>query len=148
MRSIDSAKELFGGFRRGLCARSVGPSITREFLRYFLVSAFALLADTGVLLLLSAVLHYLLAATISFCIGAVVHYMLSLIFVFRRRRLERRQGLEFLLYLAGGVLALLVNLAVIAGGVELFSLSLLMAKLIAAVSSFLCGFVFRKALLF
>lgn len=119
-----------------------------EFARYFLVSMFALLLDMGLLLLLARVMHYALAATASFMIGAVVHYLLSIRFVFERRRMEHRKWLEGGVYVTIGLVALVVNDIVIIACVEWFVAPLWLAKMVAAGFSFLIGYVARKASLF
>lgn len=122
--------------------------LLREFARYFLVSALALGVDTGGLLLLAQFVHYVWAATASFLLGAVAHYFLSVLFVFKRRRMLSRRWLEAGLFIGSGVLALLVNVAVIAIGVEWLGLPLVWAKLLAAGCSFVFGYGLRKLALF
>lgn len=119
-----------------------------EFAKYFIVSLIALLVDAGLLLVLARQMHYALAATIGFVTGAFVHYLLSVAFVFRRRKLEHRRWLESSLFVLFGVVALGVNVAVIAFCVELFATPLLVAKIIAAGFSFLVGYFLRKLALF
>ncbi len=119
-----------------------------EFAKYLLVSVFALSVDTGLLLVLAQHIHYLIAASIGFGIGAGVHYVLSVSFVFRRRKWQHRRWLESSAFVLVGLMALGVNLAVIAVGIEWLSLPLLPAKIGAAGFSFLFGFVARKVALF
>ena len=119
-----------------------------EFVRYFLVSAVALAVDATTLLALAQWVHYALAATVSFVLGSVVHYLLSIRLVFSRRRLGDRRWAEWGTFFGAGVVALATNVAVIFMAVEWFSLPLLAAKLVAAVFSFLIGFVGRKWMLF
>ncbi len=119
-----------------------------EFLRYFVVSLLALGIDLLFLLLLAQWMHYTLAASLSFMIGAGVHYRLSVAFVFRKRRLLSRRYAEAAIFVGTGVAALLVNVGVIAVCVELLGMSLPLAKLGAAGFSFLFGYVVRKLALF
>lgn len=122
--------------------------LLREFSRYFLVSVVALGVDMGALLLLAQFIHYVWAATASFLLGAVVHYFFSVLFVFQRRQMLSRRWLEASLFVGSGVLALLVNVSVIAVGVEWLSLPLVWAKLLAAGASFVFGYGLRKLVLF
>ncbi len=119
-----------------------------EFIRYFAVSAIALGVDMLLLLLFAQWMHYTLAASISFMVGAGVHYLLSIAFVFRKRRLLSRRYAEVAIFVGAGVAALLVNVVVIAVCVELLGMSLPLAKLGAAGFSFLFGYAVRKLALF
>lgn len=119
-----------------------------EFAKYFLVSLVALVVDTALLLVLAKQMHYALAATFGFATGALVHYVLSVAFVFHRRKLQHRRWLESSLFVLFGVLAMGVNVAVIAFCVELLALPLLASKIVAAGFSFLMGYALRKIALF
>lgn len=119
-----------------------------ELSRYFAVSMVALIIDTGLLLVLAKTIHYLLAACIAFLTGTLVHYIMSVRLVFETRRLQHKRNTEGLLFLAAGLCAMLVNMAIIYIGVEWFFLPLLAAKLFAAGGSFVTGYMVRKTLLF
>ncbi|MCP5269159.1 MAG: GtrA family protein [Zoogloeaceae bacterium] len=119
-----------------------------EFIRYFFVSIMALSVDMGLLLLLANWIHYVVAASVSFMVGAAVHYRLSITIVFSSRRLVSRKRAEAAIFVATGVAALLVNVAVIAVCIELLGMSLPLAKIGAAGFSFLFGYVVRKLALF
>lgn len=119
-----------------------------EFSRYFLASLVALLVDMGVLLLCAQVFYYLFSVAIGFVLGALTHYCLSILFVFRQRRLHERRHLELLVFVAAGLLALLINLAVVYVLVESFGFPLLLAKLFAAGCSFVFAYAVRKIVLF
>ncbi|MBK9445997.1 MAG: GtrA family protein [Betaproteobacteria bacterium] len=119
-----------------------------EFVRYFVVSLVALGVEMLFLLFLAQWMHYTLAASLSFMIGAGVHYLLSVAFVFRKRRLLSRRYAEAAIFVGTGIAALLVNVAVIAICIELLGTSLPLAKLGAAGFSFLFGYVVRKMALF
>lgn len=116
--------------------------------RYFAVSVIALIVDMVVLLMLAGWIHYTLAASISFLVGAGVHYLLSVAFVFRRRRMLSKRLAEIAIFFAAGLGALLLNVAVIAFCVELLAAPLAIAKLVAAAFSFVFGYVVRKVALF
>lgn len=123
-------------------------ALASEFLRYFFASLLALVVDMVLLIVLAHYMHYAVAATISFICGAAVHYGISVAFVFRRRRIERRKLLESLIFFAAGAGALVVNVSLIALCVEFFSAPLPVAKLVAAGGSFVFGYVVRKLTLF
>lgn len=119
-----------------------------EFIRYFAVSAIALGVDMLLLLLFAQWMHYTLAASISFMVGAGIHYLLSVAFVFRRRKMRSRRFVEAAIFTATGLAALVINVGVIALCVELLAAPLPLAKLAAAGVSFLFGYGVRKRVLF
>ncbi len=123
-------------------------SLFWEVGRYFAVSVIALIVDMLVLLILAEWIHYTLAASISFLIGAGVHYLLSILFVFRQRRMSSKRLAEIAIFFAAGLGALLLNVAVIAFCVEVLAAPLAIAKLVAAGFSFVFGYVVRKMVLF
>lgn len=120
-----------------------------EFLRYFLVCAFALAVDFSLLAFLTEVvdLHYLLANVIAFTTGVVITYVACVRWVFRTRRLARRD-VEFTAFAVIGVIGVGVN----SGGLwvltELAGIHYLASKIGAAGASFLCGYLLRRFLLF
>lgn len=122
----------------------------REFVRYFSVSLLALVVDTALLLYLARVEHWndVVAATIGFLVGSVVHYLLAVRLVFSHRRLAHHVPVEGVLYVAIGLVGLIVNDAVIYAGVNWLQAPLLVAKLAAAGGSFIVGYVGRKVFLF
>lgn len=124
--------------------------LRREFVRYFSVSLFALVVDTALLLYLARVVHWndMAAATIGFLVGSVVHYLLAVRLVFVHRRLVHHVTVEGVLYVAIGLVGLIVNDAVIFASVNWLQAPLLMAKLVAAGGSFMVGYVGRKVFLF
>lgn len=81
-----------------------------EFFRYIIIGGLAFIADYGTLLLLNKVLgiHYLLAATLSFCVGILVNYLGSINFVFLHRGMNNVH-LERGLFLIIGLIGLLIN---------------------------------------
>jgi putative flippase GtrA len=122
--------------------------LTPEFFGYFVASVAALVVDTSVMLLLARHIHYAMAATAGFLIGSLVHYVLSVRFVFQMRKLQFRRRLESSVFFLVGLAALVVNVGVIALCVEWLSLQLFIAKLVAAGVSLIVAFVGRKAALF
>lgn len=140
--TMDPAVE--GSMVRDLFVRVMSP----EFVRYFGASVVALAVDTTVLLALSRVMHYTIAAAIGFLVGSLVHYVVVVRFVFRKRRLEARRWLEATLFVTIGIGALVANVSTIALCVEWLGAPLLLAKMVAAGVSFLLAYGGRKAALF
>lgn len=120
-----------------------------ELFGYAIASAAALGVDIGILkaLVTLAGWHYLIAATVSFTVGAVVAYALSVKLAFGSRRVTNR-SIELLVFVALGIVGLIVNAAVISLCVTLVGLAIVQAKLVAAICTFLTNFSLRRALLF
>lgn len=129
-------------------SRFLESSVTNEFVRYFLASLVALILDIVVLRVSANHMHYLLAATLGFVIGAGAIYFLSTYWVYRRRRLADRRHSEISIFVAIGVLGLGLNDLIIFIGVDYFASSLIAAKLFAACASFLFNYTARKLALF
>ena len=120
-----------------------------EGLGYGIVSAAALGVDAAILKVLVALAgwHYLPASAVSFIAGAAVAYGLSVRFVFRFHQVKSRT-LEFGFFLAIGLVGLLVNAATLSVAIGAFGLSLMPAKLVAALCTFNTNFLLRRTLLF
>ena len=120
-----------------------------EFPRYLVVSAVALAVDISLLYILATVFgaHYLIANPIAFAVGAFVAYVGSVHWAFAKRKMSNK-GFELLIFVAIGVCGLAVNEGMMWLGIEVAALSLLVAKIGAAVTSFGFNFVVRKLVLF
>lgn len=92
-------------------------------------------------------LPYLPAATISYSIGLLVGYVLSVTAVFKYRRLKS-QPLEFVGFAMVGVIGLAINAAAMAFGVGYLGEHYLTAKCGAAALTFVWNFSVRRQLLF
>jgi putative flippase GtrA len=125
------------------------PVVSGELSRYLVVSAGALAVDLGLLYFLSVGFgaHYLIANPIAFTLGALVAYFGSVHWAFRSRKMAN-SGLELAIFVAIGVGGLAVNEAMMWLGIEIAALSLLFAKVAAAVTSFAFNFIVRKLVLF
>ena len=119
-----------------------------EFARYFLASGGALALDVGSYRLgLWLGWHYLLAALMGFCAGALVAYVASVRWVFQARAV-RDAGLEFGVFVAVGVVGLVLTELLLWLAIGKIGLSPLASKLGASVVVFGFNFVSRKVLLF
>jgi putative flippase GtrA len=124
-------------------------TMIREAAGYTAVSACALCADVAVLFVL---IHYfswwyLAAATVSFLVGLVIGYVLSVALVFKYRRLKDRR-FEFASFTAIGVVGAVLNTAAMAFGVSCLGRHYLVAKCGAAGFTFLWNFAARRQFLF
>jgi hypothetical protein len=122
--------------------------LLREFSGYGLASAAALSVDMGLLWALVHVgIQYIAASAVSFAAGAVVAYWLSITLAFRRHRMQDRR-VEFLGFVAIGVVGLIINTSVIYTAVQFLGLHYMLAKCAAAGFTFAFNFVVRRQLLF
>ena len=123
--------------------------LSGELSRYLVVSAAALAVDLGLLALLTAGLgaHYLIANPIAFTVGALVAYFGSVHWAFQNRKMDNK-AMELAVFVVIGVGGLAVNESVLWLGIEVAALSLVVAKMGAAITSFAFNFVVRKIMLF
>ena len=121
----------------------------RELVRYSAASATALAIDATLLAVLvqGAHWHYLPASSVSFMVGALIAYTLSILFVFTYRRLAGSSA-EPLTFVGIGVIGLLLNASIMAVGVECLGLHYMVAKVCAAGVTFFSNYALRRLLLF
>ncbi len=84
--------------------------IPYEFVKYVIASGVALAIDIGLLYFLTEILgiHYLLSATISFSFGILSIYILSVAWVFDKRRLSDNR-IELFVFATIGIIGLGIN---------------------------------------
>jgi putative flippase GtrA len=121
-----------------------------EFSRYFLASLFALGVDFFIFSAGIRLLHlsWATAATIGFFGGAMIAYLLSITFVFKKRHLSRTPLVEFCYFVFIGLCGLVVTQLVLYAGIETFGIIPEFSKVVAAVASFLFNYLLRKITLF
>ena len=122
--------------------------VPAEAWRYFVASILALAVDLVLLLFLAEWIHYLVAASIAFAFGALVSYQLAIRWVFQHRKLEKNPVFEISAYVTIGLVGLCINNLAILSAVELAQVSLVLAKALAAVATFVFNFGARKMILF
>jgi putative flippase GtrA len=123
--------------------------VVQEAFRYAAASACALVVDMTILWILVHYFswRYLGAATLSFLVGLLVGYALSVTLVFKHRRLTNKR-LEFASFAAIGTVGVAINAAAMSLGVKYFGLHYLIAKCGAAGSTFSWNFLARRHYLF
>lgn len=123
--------------------------LARETLMYSIGAALAFATDVLVLsaLVELASVHYLVAAATGFITGTAVLYAFAVRYVFSFRRVADARR-EFGVFTAVGLMGIVLNLAIIYGGVEIFNLHYLAAKVVASTVTFIANFILRRALLF
>ncbi len=120
-----------------------------QLFRYGFVGGLAFLVDYGTLVLLTefAGMHYLLAATISFILGLITNYLLSITWVFNQHKLNNR-WVEFLLFAFIGVVGLGLNDTIMFLCTERCGIHYTLSKIIATAIVFFWNFLARKLILF
>ena len=121
-----------------------------QFFRYALVGALCAIFDTGVFLLVTTLFdgHYLVAQTLGFLIGISLNYILSITFVFERKR-DRLP--ETSLFLLTGIIGLFLSYFFLWLFIDIFSLTQfenLIAKLLTIIIVLGWNFSSRKLLIF
>jgi putative flippase GtrA len=121
----------------------------RELLIYAGGSATAFAVDVASLAFFVEVvlLHYLVAATLSFVAGTAVVYWISIAYAFAYRRVEKAHS-EFALFALIGIVGICINLVGMYLSVERLHLHYLLGKVIAAGITFFANFGLRRILLF
>ncbi|MDR1879032.1 MAG: GtrA family protein [Bacteroidales bacterium] len=120
-----------------------------QFFRYFFVGGLAFLVDFAALALFTEVchFHYIISNTISFTLGLLVNYFISVLWVFNNSNVKNRK-LEFVLFAIIGIIGLGINdlaLWIFTHGYGIFYL---LSKVLAAMVSYLWNFLARKYFLF
>lgn len=120
-----------------------------QLLRYVVAGAVAFTVDASVLFVLKeyAHIHYMIAAAIGFLVGLVVSYLISVLWVFDEKRIEKK-SIELTIFAAiGGVGLLLTSLFM-----WLFTSVLLIyfmySKILTTGIVFIWNFIAKKKILF
>ncbi len=120
-----------------------------QLFRYTFVGGIACLVDIISLYTLTeyAHIHYLFSAALAFLLGLTVNYVISVIWVFNRRKLENR-GAEFAIFGVIGVVGLGFNEVFIWFFTERVGLYYMLAKIVSTVVVYFWHFFARKFILF
>ncbi len=120
-----------------------------QMIRFGMVGAVSFVADTGTLWVLAKKAHmwYIYGGAISYLIGIAVSYTLSVVWVFSHRNIKDKR-LEFLVFAAIGVVAMLLTEGILFAGVEWFHLDLMIAKYISVFLVFFFNYGARKVTMF
>jgi putative flippase GtrA len=124
-------------------------ALIRELTRSIPVSLVSFGVDFGALALLTEVFQvfYLVSAAFSFMLGVSVSYLLSVLWVFRTRRIPRK-SVEYSLFVLVGVVGLGLNEVLLWLFTSPLGIYYLLSKIIAASMVFFWNFGARKCILF
>jgi putative flippase GtrA len=120
-----------------------------QLFRYTFVGGAAFIADFGTLYILTEYfkIHYLVSAAISFILGLLINYFLSVKWVFNSRAMKNRT-LEFLLFTLIGVIGLGLNELFLWILTDVLLIYYLLSKIFTTIIVYFWNFFARKFLLF
>jgi putative flippase GtrA len=120
-----------------------------QLFRYTFVGGLAFLVDFSTLFALTEYLHvhYLVSAAISFVLGLIINYFLSIKWVFNNRKIENRL-LEFLFFTLIGLIGLGLNELFLWILTDLLLVYYLLSKIITTFIVYFWNFFARKIILF
>jgi putative flippase GtrA len=120
-----------------------------QLFRYFWVGGFAFIIDYLLLYFFTEhiKLHYLISATISFMVGLLVNYLLSIKWIFNSSKYDSR-SFEFTIFGIIGVIGLGLNAILLWIATDLLNIYYMLSKLFVALIIMFWNFFCRKIVLF
>lgn len=120
-----------------------------QLFRYAFVGGFAFIIDFGSLFIFTEFfgIHYLISAPIAFILGLITNYILSIVWVFKKRKF-RKKSFEFGIFGLIGIVGVGFNELFIWFFTEYVHLYYLTSKIISTGFVFLWNFFVRKSVLF
>jgi putative flippase GtrA len=120
-----------------------------QFFRYAVASGISLGVDFGFLYVGTEFvgLHYLASAIVSYSLGLIVNYLLSILWAFPHSRFRSR-ALEFIIFVAIGLAGMGLNEVLLWFFTDIVRLHYLVSRSITAVVGYAWKFVLRKVVLF
>jgi len=139
---------MFKELTHGLMVKKTDNVIVQLF-RYFIVSGLSLVIDFCTLFVFTDLLHiqYLVSGILSYSIGLVINYFISVNWVFNSRNYEDRRK-EFIVFAGIGILGLGVNTLVMWICTGLLGLYYLASRVISAAIGYTWKYVARRVILF
>ena len=124
-------------------------SIFIQFFRSIFVGGIATIIDFGFLYFFTEFLniYYLTSAALSFILGLITNYILSIVWVFNRRKFAKK-WLEFVIFAIIGVVGLILNELIIWYFTEYVHFHYLLSKVVSTIVVFSWNFLARKFILF
>lgn len=121
-----------------------------QFFRYSISGGTAFLIDTGTMILLKEVfgMYYLYASVISFVIGLIITYLLSIYWIFDQRKLAEKQGQELLIFILIGLVGIGLTWFFMKFFTNTIAIHYVISKIMTTVIVSLWNFTAKKILLF
>lgn len=119
----------------------------RQFMKYFFAALVGYVADFGLLIFCTEVLHfhYILSAIIGFIAGLIIVYLLSNKYVFGASKLKSRTT-EFVAFAVIGVVGLFLLTALMWILTDFANINYIVSKIVATVIVYAWNFFARKSL--
>ena len=123
--------------------------IKSQFFYSIIIGGIASFIDIVIFLFLfeSLQIHYLLANLISFSIGLVTNYLLTIKWVFTQKSSKKR-SYEFFQYFLVAIIGLLFAQLILWLCIDIFIINALISKIIATLIAFIWNFLARKYYVF
>ncbi len=120
-----------------------------QLFRYTFVGGIAFIVDFSCLYILTdfAGFHYLYSAAIAFIFGLVVNYILSILWVFKNRTVNKKI-IEIIIFAVIGIIGLGLNEVIIWFFTDKISIYYLYSKLISTAIVYFWNFLARKYILY
>jgi len=121
----------------------------KSLFRYIFIGGIAFIVDYSLLYILTEELkfYYIFSSFISFVAGLIVNYILSIKFVFEKRKMKNKK-LEFIYFSLIGIGGILINQFLMWFFTEKIGLFYMYSKLLSVAMVFLWNFSIRKYFLF
>lgn len=121
--------------------------LVKQIVKFGFVGGTAFFIDAGILMILSKYcgMNYMIANVISFTVSVIYNYVMSMKFVFDVK--ENNSQKNFIQFIILSIIGLGINEGIMKVCVDIFSITLLLAKIIATTVVMVYNFISRKILL-
>ena len=129
--------------------RNKTDDISIQFFRSIFVGGLATIVDFGFLYFFTEFvnIYYLTSAALAFILGLTTNYILSIVWVFNRRKFTKK-WLEFVIFAIIGIAGLILNELIIWFFTEYVHFHYLLSKAVSTIVVFSWNFLARKFILF
>jgi putative flippase GtrA len=120
-----------------------------QLFRYFFSGGIAFVVDYAILFICKEYFgfHYLLATVLGFSVGLLITYLMSIFWVFDKRRFNNRQT-EFLIFAVIGAVGLVLTYLFMKFFTDFLSVHYLVSKIFTTIIVFVWNFTAKKLFLF